>query len=196
LSEPSDRIRSGKVVREDRFLVRHRLIQFSAVCETEEDAQTILRALETAYDAAPVAPPTGAMRCEKVHGDGLVPDGLVEQVERIIDILHDSRFRGQGARIEDATEALQELRRRLIAGEAMGKDEPMPGYTIEVYYDVFGNHDGKRGCFRARMQGCPEIHDAGRTPEEAYEACVVTAGSFGFPRGDHNYRMDLLRLEK
>jgi hypothetical protein len=43
------------------------------------------------------------------------PAVLVEQVERIIDILADSRSRGHGARIEDASEALQELRRQLMA---------------------------------------------------------------------------------
>jgi hypothetical protein len=72
----------------------------------------------------------------------------------------------------------------------------MPGYTIEVYYDVFENHGGQRGCFRARVQGRPEIHDAGRTAKEAYEACVITAGSLGLPRGGHDYRMDLSRLER
>jgi hypothetical protein len=72
----------------------------------------------------------------------------------------------------------------------------MPGYTIEVYYDVFENHRGQRGCFRAEVQGHPHVHDAGRTAKEAYDACVVTAASLGLPRGDHNYRMDLSRLER
>jgi hypothetical protein len=72
----------------------------------------------------------------------------------------------------------------------------MPVYAIEVYYDVFENHGGQRGCFRAMVQGRPEIQDAGRTAKEAYAACVVTAGSLGLPRDDHNYRMDLSRLER
>jgi hypothetical protein len=72
----------------------------------------------------------------------------------------------------------------------------MPGYVIEVYYDPFEIFGGQRGCFLAMVQGRPEIHDAGRTAKEAYAACVITAASLGLPRGDHNYRMDLSRLER
>jgi hypothetical protein len=72
----------------------------------------------------------------------------------------------------------------------------MSGYTIEVYYDPLGRRGGISGCFRARVAGVAGIHDAGRTPVEAYRECVVTAASLGLPAGEHNYRMDVSRLEK
>jgi hypothetical protein len=62
MSERNERVRSGKVVRENRFLVRHRVLQFAVECESEEDARVVRIALETAYDPILISPSAGEPR--------------------------------------------------------------------------------------------------------------------------------------
>jgi hypothetical protein len=49
---------------------------------------------------------------------------------------------------------------------------------IETYFDPKGFRDGKRGCYRARLQNRHGIHAAGSTKEYTIKDLLLTAKSF------------------
>lgn len=61
-------------------------------------------------------------------------------------------------------------------------------YDVEVYFDENGVYGGQEGCYRARLKNNHGIHDAGRTPEEAFGALIITAASHGYSANRSDYR--------
>ena len=51
--------------------------------------------------------------------------------------------------------------------------------VIETYWDPIGFKGGKKGCWRARLQNQHTCHDTGTTENEAINALLLTAKSFG-----------------
>ncbi|MFZ5424875.1 MAG: hypothetical protein ACOZAO_03665 [Patescibacteria group bacterium] len=64
--------------------------------------------------------------------------------------------------------------------------------VIEVYWDEKGNKDGKAGCWRAKLQGRPTLHDAGSCITDAIANLLATARSFGLPGNEAEYKIKKL----